>query len=112
MTGHDQLLRMRRSGQKPACVWVVDDDSETGREQARTWHEVPNDFAGKFFAHIQLSESDVPEALDFRCVVGLRVHVECGRSVERSKRLIRALWDAKPSIVLAVVGKELIVCHG
>ena len=112
MTGHTQLLAMRRAGMKPECVWVVDDDSEVGRMQAATWHESPNDFAGKFFAHIQISESDVPDALDFRCVVGLRVHVECGRSLERSKRLVRALADAKASVVMAVIGDELVVCHG
>lgn len=112
MNGHQQLLAMRRSGHKPACVWIVDDDSEVGRMQASTWHHSPNDFAGKFYAHVQLDESDMPLALDFRFVVGLPVYVECGRSHDRSKRLVEALANAKPSLLLAVIGDELVVKHG
>lgn len=80
--------------------------------QASTWHECPNIFAGKFFAHVQLAESDMPLSLDLRFVVGLSVLVECGRSHERSKRLVAALVDAKPSSLIAVIGDELVVHRG
>lgn len=101
MTGHEPLQRMRRAGRRPACVWVMDDDTQTSRDQAATWHQHPNPFAGKAFAHILLAADDIPEAVDFRCLVGLQVHMDTHRGPARAKRLFGALVAAGAEIVIA-----------
>lgn len=100
MTGHEPLQRMRRAGLRPACVWVMDDDTPLSREQAMTWHHHPNPFAGKFFAHIVLSAEDIPETMDFRCLVGLHVLAGTTRGIDRAKRLFAALVAAGPEVVI------------
>lgn len=100
MTGHEPLQRMRRAGLRPTCVWVMDDDAPLSREQAMTWHQHPNPFAGKFFVHILLSPEDIPETMDFRCLVGLQVHTDSSRGPERAKRLFDALVAAGPEVVI------------
>lgn len=107
MTGHDALLKLRRSGLKPACVWVLDDDEPASAQIARDWHTEPNAFAQKLFAHIRLVAADVPEALDLRCVVGLQVHLTCDRGPARAKRVFNAIAAADPAFLIAVHGGEV-----
>ena len=60
MTGHQQLLAMRRKGFKPRGVFVVDGKAP----EAAIWHLHPNPYSGgQFHAEIQIDEHDVPEAL-------------------------------------------------
>lgn len=101
MTGHEPLQQMRRAGRRPACVWVMDDDTPLSREQAITWHQHPNPFAGRFFAHVLLSADDIPEAVDFRCLVGLPVLMDTHRGPARAKRLFAALVAAGAETVIA-----------
>ena len=112
MTGHEPLLQMRRAGVKPACVWVMDDDTPASRQQAAEWAELPNAFSRKYHAHIRLNADDVPEAMDFRCLVGLQVHVSSGRGEARARRIFDAIAAAGPDAVLAVQGDDLWVYQG
>lgn len=107
MTGHEPLLKMRRSGKRPACVWVTDDDSRHSIQAAADWHQMPNPFTEKLFAHIHVRESDIPESLDFRCLVGLTVHMECERGEERARRLFDSIVEAGPAFVIAVQGEQV-----
>jgi len=99
MNGHQALLTMRRAGQVPGLIFVDDDDEEMTRELASTW--TANGYRGVFLPHVRIEARDIPEALDLRFVVGLRVHVYCSRGLMRQKRLFRALIEAKASMILA-----------
>lgn len=107
MTGHEPLLQMRRAGKRPECAWVLDDDAPDHLLVARTWHELPNEFTHKFQAHIHTRSTDIPETLDLRCLVGLQVHLVCGRSADRCKRLFDAVAAAKPALLIATHGDEV-----
>lgn len=90
MTGHEPLLAMRRAGRVPRCVWITDGDDV----RARDWHNIPNAFDQYSHAAIALYAGDIPEALDFRCCIGLDVHIAGERGDVRAKRLHAALIDA------------------
>lgn len=107
MTGHEALLQMRRAGHKPASVWIADGDAPIFRAMAADWHKEPNVKAGKLFAHIHIAENDTPEYLDFRCVIGLSVHIESFREEKRARRLFKAVTEALPLQVLASFEKQL-----
>lgn len=107
MTGHEPLLQMRRSGVKPDCAWVMDDDAPDNLVTARSWHESPNEFTHKYQAHIHTKAADIPEALDLRCLVGLQVHLICARGADRCKRLFDAIAAAKPALLIATHGDEI-----
>jgi hypothetical protein len=107
MTGHDALLKLRRAGRKPACVWVLDDDHPASAQIARDWHLEPNPYAGKVFAHIRLVDTDIPESLDFRPLIGLQVHMTCSRGPDRAKRVFDSLAAAEPVFLIAVQGGEV-----
>jgi len=116
MTGQDALLTMRRAGRKPAFVFVVDGDSEYDKTRSSDWQREPNPFAEKHFAHLRVMATDVPEALDFRCVVGLRVLLMSERSEARGIRLFNAIKGESPSFLIADMGDEVLthpeVFHG
>lgn len=116
MTGQDALLAIRRAGRRPSAVFVVDGDSEFDRIRSSDWKREPNCFAGKHFAHLRVMASDVPETLDFRCVVGLRVHLLEARTETRGRRLFAAIKDASPAFLIADIGGEVLtypeVVHG
>lgn len=107
MTGHEHILKMRRAGMAPACVWVMDDDTPYTVKVAADWHEQPNAFAEKLFAHVRLIETDIPEALDLRFLVGLAVFFQCDRGVDRAKRVYRVLEAARPSFLIACENNEI-----
>ena len=104
MTGHQQLLAMRRKGFKPRGVFVVDGVAP----EAAIWHRNPNSYSGQLHAEIQIDASDVPEALDLRVLVGMSVWLQGERSDERTKRLFDAICAAKPFAVGAVLSNSLI----
>lgn len=112
MTGHEPLLQMRRAGRKPACVWVLDDDSAETRTLASDWQTFPNAFSQKYHAHIRLNADDVPEAMDFRCLVGLQVHLSSSRGKARARRIFDAIAAASPDMVLAVQGDDFWIHQG
>lgn len=105
MTGHQQLLAMRRKGFKPRGVFVVDGKAL----EAATWHQHPNPYSGgQFHAEIQIDEHDVPEALDLRVLIGMSVWLQGERGDERTTRLFDAICAAKPFAVGAVLSNSLI----
>lgn len=111
MTGHQQLIAMRRAGKRPACVWVWDDADQMSARAAREWQDNPNPFVWKLFACIHIAEADVPEALDFRCLVGMHVHLFNDRSEDRARRMFKAIEKAEPALLVSVIGREVLI-HG
>lgn len=108
MTGQDALLKMRRTRRRPVAVFVVDGDSEYDRTRAGDWQSEPNPFAQKAFGHIRVLANDLPEALDFRCLVGLHVVLQADRGDARAMRLFSAVKAAEPAFLIAVVGDEVL----
>lgn len=110
MTGHEALQAMRRNSRIPRCVWVTDGEDA----RARDWHEAPNMFDQQRHAVIAIGAADIPEALDFRCVVGLVVHLAAERGEARAKRLHAALVDAGASKVITSIHGETVdlITHG
>jgi hypothetical protein len=90
LNGHDPLRAMRRARVVPRCVWVTDGDEPF----ARDWHEQINCTDQQRHAVIGVAAGDIPEALDFRCVVGLEVHLSAERGEARGRRLHAALIEA------------------
>lgn len=70
MTGHEHILALRRSGYRPACVWV-DDMAHRWTDDGMT---------------VSLSPSDTPELLDWRFLKGLTV-VVAGTDAARVARI-------------------------
>lgn len=106
MRGHDQLLAMRRANRRPAAVWITDSDDEYSRVTARDWANEPNRTDGRVHAHIRIEATDIPEALDLRCLVGLEVHVSSDRGAARHHRIFDSVLDAGAAAVIAVIGDE------
>jgi hypothetical protein len=104
MTGQEALIQMRRAGSRPPFVFVVDGDSEYDRIRSGDWHVEPNQFAQRIYAHLRVLATDVPEALDLRCLVGLRVQLIADRTAERGHRLFEAIKAASPKFLIAEIG--------
>ena len=107
MNGHQALIAMRKARQVPRCVWVEDDDARMTRQLASDWHEAPNIVDRQMHAHLHIAESDIPEALDLRCVVGLMVHLSSTRGEARQRRLFNALIEAGAREVISVAGSDI-----
>jgi hypothetical protein len=99
MTGHEELRNMRRRKLVPRAVWITDGEDV----MARDWHEEPNLCDQQKHACISLAETDVPEALDFRCLIGLEVHVSGDRSAARARRIHNALIEAEAKRVITTI---------
>lgn len=112
MTGADALRAMRRAtGQVPIAVWITDGDEP----RAQDWHQERNCCDGHYHAAIGLAPADIPEALDFRCVVGLEVHLSAERGEPRGRRLHAALIDAGAKRVITSIHAETginLLLHG
>lgn len=99
MIGHEPLQAMRRSGRVPRCVWITDGPDI----RARDWHAEPNCCDLEKHAVISLAESDIPEALDFRCLIGLEVHISAERGAGRAMRLHNAAVEAEAALVATTI---------
>lgn len=110
MTGHEALQAMRRARRVPRCVWITDGEDV----RARDWHEEVNLFDLQRHAVIAVAAADIPEALDFRCLVGLEVHLAAERGQARAQRLHAALIEAGASKVITTVHGEVpeLITHG
>lgn len=82
MNGHQTIIDMRRNGLKPKYVWLQDEQ------------HAPTDFA------VTLCPTDIPEALDFRFLVGITVIVESSNK-KRLQCLVNALKQAKAARTIA-----------
>ena len=111
MTGHESLHRMRRDKRVPRAVWITDG----GDVRARDWQNEVNQEDQQRHAVIALAETDIPEALDFRCCIGLEVHISTERGEARARRLHQALIEAEARRVITSIhgasGIELLL-HG
>jgi hypothetical protein len=99
MNGHEPLQAMRRARRVPRCVWITDGEDV----RARDWHEEVNCSDLQRHAVIAIAAGDIPEALDFRCVVGLEVHLSAERGLARARRLHEALIEAGARRILTTV---------
>lgn len=81
MNGHESIINLRRSGFKPAFVWLQDA------------LQAPNDCA------VTLSPTDNPEALDLRFLVGTTVLAESANR-KRLGAMLKACMDAKAKRVI------------
>lgn len=99
MTGDQALRAMRHSHRTPRCVWITDGDDV----RARDWSDEVNHADQQRHAVLSLAESDIPEALDLRCCVGLEVHVAGLRGSARATRIHNALIDAEARRVITSI---------
>jgi len=112
MTGIEELRAIRRKGYKPEIVFVRDSDSKLAKECAKDWHEEPNCISGQAYAEIHLEASDVPQACDWRCLVGLLVIVDGTRGKSRLDRLASAILEVGPEKVIVVSNEGVEVSTG
>jgi non-ribosomal peptide synthetase component F len=111
MNGHEPLQAMRRIHRIPRCVWITDGDDIRSRD----WDEEPNVIDQQRHAVISLAAADIPEAIDFRCVVGLEVHLSAERGETRARRLHTALIEAGAKRVITSIHAETgidLLTHG
>lgn len=109
MTGHEALHKMRRNKLVPRAVWITDGDDV----RARDWHEEPNCCDLQKHACISIAETDIPETLDFRSVVGLEVHLSGERGPVRLRRLHAALIDAEARrVITSIPSTGELLLHG
>ena len=111
MTGLEALQAMRRARRVPRCVWITDGPDARSQD----WDAEPNYADMQRHAVISVAENDIPEALDFRCCIGLEVHIAGERGEARAKRLHAALVEAEAKRVITSIyaddGVQLIT-HG
>lgn len=104
MIGMTPLIHMRQAGYRPSAVFVSDTDDV---QRAQTWQRAPNLFNRCWHAHIAIQAQDIPEGLDFRPLVGLKVHLVDARTNGRLKRLYKAILAAQPAYVIAVIDDKV-----
>lgn len=92
MRGHEGVIEMRKHGRKPAIVFLNDHPSLPGELDWLRYGE---------HATVEVYR-DVPEQLDLRFLVGLRVSITAA-SVDRAKRFMEACKRAGATTVGAGV---------
>jgi hypothetical protein len=95
MTGHEQILEMRMRGYSPEQVWVTVFNTEP--EYFPGTHPSLN-LQNGFSASVDVTPRD-RGALDFRCLVGLVVHL-FGTDENRVMQVLRHIERAGPSRVI------------
>lgn len=85
MTGHDQILTLRRAGLAPAAVWV-DDYMHPYVENGT----------------VCLSPADVPEQQDWRFAVGLLVLV-ASQHPERLRRIAASVGEYASRVISSLI---------
>lgn len=106
MRGHQPLIEMRRAGVLPdQAAWVTDNEYPLDHWFARNWHGF--DVQNGLKPCIAIDEADVIEALDFRCLHGLMVHLHAERCQERAKRLFSVIRKVKPKALICAQPTEI-----
>ena len=82
MNGHQPILAMRRSGVKPASIWLND------------YPSLDADYS------VRIDAADMPESLDLRFVVGTTV-IATSDKPARLKRIVNACKQAKAARVIS-----------
>lgn len=88
MNGHEAIWKLRRDGFKPAYVWLQDSGL------------IPTDYA------VTLGQTDIPEALDLRFLVGTTVLAESPDKA-RLLRIATACQQAKALRVIASLHRNV-----
>lgn len=103
MNGMDALCELRTDQSAvPRAVWIVDGSDE----RAAYWDALPSFADRQLHAVVEIGEKDIPEALDFRCVVGLTVHISGERGAGRLRRLHQAAIEAKARVVITSIAEQ------
>ena len=88
MTGHELIIAMRRAGMKPGIVWVNDYPEATGD------------------ISVKLDETDTPEMLDLRFLIGTTV-VCASPNKPRLERIAKACVEAKAARVITSLHQQI-----
>lgn len=99
MNGHEALRAMRYAKRAPRCVWITDGEDI----RAKDWDDEVNHADQQRHAVIELNAGDIPEAMDFRCLVGLEVHIAGERGEARATRLHNAVIAANAKRVITSI---------
>lgn len=102
MIGYEPLLQLRRAGVQPSLVRITDGADR----MARDWQAEVAGAVQQYHAHIQIDQTETPEALDLRAVVGLVVMLTGERSEARTRRLFAAVTAFKPLAAVALLANE------
>lgn len=97
MRGHDDLIRMRTQGAKPAGLVFLDDDAV--KPEALNWLE--DGFEPRICTH-----GDALNTLDLRFLIGLKVAVN-GDELVRVRALAAACRKAGVEYVVASCGERV-----
>lgn len=103
MTGHESILEMRMQGYSPKEVWVMVLNAEP--EYFPGTHPSLN-LQNGFRASIDVTPGD-RGALDFRCLVGLVVHL-IGTNENRVMQVLSHIERAGPTRVITSTPKSFI----
>jgi hypothetical protein len=97
MRGHEPLIAMRMRGMTPSTVELMVDQ----RMPSWFWREWPTErHPGEpIHARILVGETDSPQLLDLRCLIGLTVQVN-GPNPERVATVAQACTDAGAARVI------------
>lgn len=98
MRGQDALIAMRLRGRAPKAV-AVETELTGAHNLAKNWPSL-----GTGFAHIAIDPAESLVGMDFRCMVGLRVHID-GGDEKRVEAVFNAIKAAGAGRVLASVFK-------
>lgn len=90
MTGHEQVIALRRQGVRPVCLWVSDYAAMSAGDGVT----------------VRLTPQDVPEQLDWRFAVGLTVLVD-GHDARRVERIAAACKQFAKRVVATVYGERI-----
>lgn len=91
MTGADAIVNLRRAGKKPVAVWVS------------TFPDAMLDGMT-----VRVAETDIPEALDLRFLVGLTAIVE-GDNPARVDRIAKACQAHAKRVIASTHGGRKVV---
>lgn len=101
MRGHQPLIALRMDRKRPQGVWICHGRSDACLQWDKAVDTLP-------YPEIEILQTENPENLDLRFVVGLTVHVSGCKNYEVAKKLHRALLIAKARHVITVVGDLII----
>jgi len=104
MTGHQSITALRMRGYTPSQVWVSVLDAEP--EYFSGTHP-ERDLENGFLPGIDIGPAEPVQALDFRCLRGLTVHLQ-GTDRGRVEAIQERLLEFQPARVLASGFGELI----
>jgi len=107
MTGHKALIALRMRGFKPLHVFVTLVDNP-GKHSVFTHPDMSMSLGG--FPEIDIEPGDSPATADFRCLAGLRVHLN-GLDAKRVKAYYDRILMFSPAEVIASANNSRGILH-